>query len=440
MIPRRNGSLTQDVHITSPRRDWFIDFQELDSGYVLLGNNQSCKISGIGSIKLRMWDGSIKILTDVRYISDLKRNLIYLGTLDHKGPRYKAQNGTLKVVKGSLVIIKAILKQGLYVLQGVNLSPEINVTTTDKDQTLLWHQRLGHMSLKGLQELSKQGFLDHKHINNLEFCESCVLGKSHKLKFNTATHNTKYPLDYIHADLWGSPQGKLSPRAKKGIFLGYPTGVKGYRVWLLDDLKFIISRDVIFNEAVFYKANKHALKPASSKQAEQDTLNADQQLPKDITSDDKEVGADFNIPEQFYDISHAENEISHQTNDTSDANSDEHSDDQRQEQQLNEYMLARDRVRRDIKLPSRFASSDFTAFALNVAEIMDLKERSTYEEAMLSRDRALWTKSMQDEFKSLIKNNKWELVDKPKNKRVVGCKWILKGNQEFQVLKAKVQG
>lgn len=40
---------------------------------------------------------------------------------------------------------------------------------------------------------------------------------------------------------------KICPRATKGIFLGYAQRTKGFRVWLLDEEKVVISKDVIFH-------------------------------------------------------------------------------------------------------------------------------------------------------------------------------------------------
>lgn len=55
-------------------------------------------------------------------------------------------------------------------------------------------------------------------------------------------------LAYIHVN-----QDKTNPRDLITIFLGYPMGTKSYKVWLIDELKCIISRDIVFNEFPFYK-------------------------------------------------------------------------------------------------------------------------------------------------------------------------------------------
>jgi hypothetical protein len=46
-----------------------------------VGNDHPCKVFDIGTIKIRTHDGVIRTLTDVRYVPDIRKNLISLSTL-----------------------------------------------------------------------------------------------------------------------------------------------------------------------------------------------------------------------------------------------------------------------------------------------------------------------------------------------------------------------
>ena len=58
---------------------------------------------GIGSIAMKMHDGVIRMLSDVRHVPGLKKNLISLGTLDVLGYRCTCEGGVMKITKGSLI-------------------------------------------------------------------------------------------------------------------------------------------------------------------------------------------------------------------------------------------------------------------------------------------------------------------------------------------------
>ena len=60
----------------------------MHKGVVLMGNNASSKVAGIGTVRIRMFDGVVRTLGDVRHVPDLKRNLISLRNLDAKGYKY----------------------------------------------------------------------------------------------------------------------------------------------------------------------------------------------------------------------------------------------------------------------------------------------------------------------------------------------------------------
>ncbi|GAV71062.1 gag_pre-integrs domain-containing protein [Cephalotus follicularis] len=102
---------------------------------------------------------------------------------------------------------------GLYQLQRNTVLGTAAVASSsgdkDADTTRLWHMRLGHISERGLQILSKTSLLAGVKSGKPDFCEHCVYGKQCRVKFSTAIHKTNGVLDYIHSDLWG-PSSQVS--------------------------------------------------------------------------------------------------------------------------------------------------------------------------------------------------------------------------------------
>ena len=84
-------------------RHSFITYQSIDDGLVYMGNDISSKVVGIGSIRIRMFDGTVLILADVSHVPDIKKSLISLGFLDRGGYRTVVQGVVMKVYKGILL-------------------------------------------------------------------------------------------------------------------------------------------------------------------------------------------------------------------------------------------------------------------------------------------------------------------------------------------------
>ncbi|CAJ2668093.1 unnamed protein product [Trifolium pratense] len=464
-----------------PRKEYFETLELKEGGVVRLGNNKACKVQGIGTIRLKMYDDRDFLLKNVRYIPELKRNLISISMFDNLGYCTRIERGVMRISNGALVIAKGSKMNGLYILEGSTVISNALVTSVENaDITKLWHLRLCHVSERGLVELAKQGLLGKEKLNKLDFCDNCTLGKQHKVKFGVGVHKSTRPFEYVHSDLWGPAsvsthgreqfnefcrklgikrhktvaytpqqngvaermnrtllervrcmllgaglpksfwgeavntatylinrcpstgidlktpmevwsgkpadysnlkifgalafahikQDKLDARAVKCVFIGYPEGVKGYKLWKMkpEGSKFIISRDVTFDETrMGMKCKDLEKRPETGVERIQFEVepSTDEREKEDKTQVPDESGSD--------------------------------------ETTVPDYQLARDRERRVIRPPNRLGYADLICYALNAAE-----------------------EAMNEEMLSLEKNQTRKLVPLPKNKRIVGSKWVFK--------------
>ena len=59
-----------------PNRDWFSNFEKLDGCFAVMSDDHLCNVEGMGTFRINMDDGIVQELKEVRYIPQLKRNLI----------------------------------------------------------------------------------------------------------------------------------------------------------------------------------------------------------------------------------------------------------------------------------------------------------------------------------------------------------------------------
>ncbi|KAH9697268.1 Integrase catalytic domain-containing protein [Citrus sinensis] len=309
-----------------PIKEWFMDFRNLESGAVVMGNDQPCRTMGIGIIWLKIFDGMIRELKEVRFVPTLKKNLISVGALEAKGYKVTIEDGIMKFTHGAMVILQGVRRHNLYYLKGgkktrvkfgtanhdtheileyvhsdvwgptktasisgshyfvtffYNFSRRVWVYTMrakDENEGIKRHFTVRHTSqqnsvaermnrtlLEKVRCMLSNAGLDKKFwaetvsyashlVNRLP---SAAIGGKTPMKMWSGKHAQ----DYDSLRIFGCPAyyhvkyGKLDPRARKSIFVGFKGGVKGFKLWDLEDKKFVCSRDVTFDEASMMKAS-----------------------------------------------------------------------------------------------------------------------------------------------------------------------------------------
>lgn len=87
-----------------------------------MGNNQSCRVAGIGRVRLRLLDETVRVLDQVRRVPDLRKNLISLSTLNSNGYTFfgggEGGDGVLKVQRGHRIVLEGRKSSQPYILQG----------------------------------------------------------------------------------------------------------------------------------------------------------------------------------------------------------------------------------------------------------------------------------------------------------------------------------
>ncbi|KAG8372456.1 hypothetical protein BUALT_Bualt12G0068100 [Buddleja alternifolia] len=151
----------------------FTSYTSGNFGRVRMTNHGVTEVIDMGNINLETDIGCRLILRDVRHIPDIMLNIISTGKLDDDGYVSNFSEGKWKLTKGSLITAKGKKKNSLHLMQAKLSNGEVNATI-NSSSIELWHKRLGHLSQKGMQLLSKKKLLPDINGIKLQTCVDCL--------------------------------------------------------------------------------------------------------------------------------------------------------------------------------------------------------------------------------------------------------------------------
>ena len=106
-------------------------------------NDHALKIVGIGTIKLKLHDNTVRTIQQVRHVKGLKKNLLSLGQLNNFDCKVVVKKGIMKMIRDALLLMKGRkVDANLYMLKGETLQEgEASVASSSLSEKLsmMWH-------------------------------------------------------------------------------------------------------------------------------------------------------------------------------------------------------------------------------------------------------------------------------------------------------------
>ena len=184
---------------------------------VTLGDGRNLRALGSGTVELELvlpnGEPQRKLLHDVLYVPGLSYNLLSVTKMTDKGRKIKFRGSSCEVVDGKNRVIALAIKRGagLYHLM-LTKSPNHTVNTAMESKEFLWHRRFGHIGEASLKMMTSEQLvkgLDYDVSKPVGFCESCVMGKTHRNSFPTSGRRRgEAPLQIVHSDVCGKMNTK----------------------------------------------------------------------------------------------------------------------------------------------------------------------------------------------------------------------------------------
>ncbi|KAG7585659.1 Ribonuclease H-like superfamily [Arabidopsis thaliana x Arabidopsis arenosa] len=424
-------------------------------GNVIIANGDKIPVKGVGDLELfskkskafYMPTFTSNLLSVKKATTDLNCYVIF-------GPN----DVHFQDIETSRVLGHGGTKDGLYVLEDTKLSTPLAAHFSSilvNANNAIWHARLGHPHSRALGLL-----LPSVSFKNDE-CEACILGEQ---------------------------RNKLDPKSVKGMFIGYSITQKGYKCYIPETRRVLVSRDVKFVESKGYYEEKNwediqdlTNSPSdrasnlriilerlgvSNSQSHTNSPNSNpeptQQQETSQHEEEEHLQEEENIQENIQENNLEEGQIpsDHEEETTLSEEENLPTSDHNEESTSQEAPIALRRSQRQKFPPSNwkntrvYYNSQAVAHPIQaVCTIAHFPEEhqvflgqidqhwipQTYEEAI---EHQVWRDAIAAERQAMEHNHTWEEGELPKGKKAVTSKWVFtikyKSNGDIERYKARL--
>ena len=168
-------------------------------------------VEGVGTYRLVLHTRYVLNLDKTFYIPSFSKNLVSVSRLAPQGFDFQFKDVSFLIIKDSVPIGSGKLTDGLYCL---SLDPKCahslttthnnrnNISVINNRSSSLWHRRLGHISIKRLKRLVKDGVIQTLDFTDFDTCLGCIKGKQTN-KSSKGAKRSDTQLKIIHTDICG---------------------------------------------------------------------------------------------------------------------------------------------------------------------------------------------------------------------------------------------
>ena len=149
------------------------------------GNKMSSRVEAIGLCSLVLSSSFILELEKTFYVPSFSRNLISISRLVPLGFSLNFTDSGFSLSNKSKVIGYGALSDGLFHIQLHNdvtynfmhVTAGLKRCVMNEESSMLWHRRLGHISIERMKKLVNDGVLSTLNFDDFETCVDCIKGK-----------------------------------------------------------------------------------------------------------------------------------------------------------------------------------------------------------------------------------------------------------------------